>query len=643
MVCPYCQANNPQEATFCINCGRVLQPKCTNCQAELAPGALYCMHCGQPVQPKTAMDDQRMSRLTAVVPDKLLEKIRSDAKTDRSRQPGGLKERRVVTMLLVDVVGSRALRAQLQLDTWTELLNGAFDRIAQIIYSYEGTIARILGDSLLAFFGAPIAHEDDPQRAVWAGIEIISQIKRYCQDVKDTQGIDFNMRVCINTGPLIVGPVGEDLTYDFSARTGTINLISRIKFAGKPMSILITANTHRFVSAYFDCTDAGLIKVNGMSKRVRLYQVSGARQVVGRTRGFAELGSPMVGRQRELASLMLACEAVRAGLGRAVVISGEPGLGKTRLIQEWQKEVDRQENGFSPHSGSGPTDRNWLLGRCVSYKQGVAYQLVIDLVKNMIGVSLGSDEPETRIALQGYLHKTVRDEAAEIYPFLGSLLGVKLEGADLRRTEVADPQALQTNYVDAVQKLLGAIINRGPTILILEDLHWADAASVELLIKLLPLVSTGPILFCMVTRVERDSVGWKLVNAARELLGGRLTDVSLQNLSEKDSRSLVANLLTIESLSGPVKELILEKAEGNPLFMEEVIRMLIDRGAIEYQGNKWVAKQEVSARDIPDNLQGLLQTRIDRLPAEARQTLLVASVIGRSFPVKVLSWVMGGD
>jgi class 3 adenylate cyclase len=642
MVCPYCQAENPPTARFCLNCGKELVQKCTNCQADLAPGALFCMHCGQPIRLKTVVDDQRLSRLMAVLPGDLLEKIRSDAKPPLTGQAGTLREKRTVTTLLVDVVGSTGLIAQLDPSTWTELLNGAFDRIARVIYRYEGTIARILGDSLLAFFGAPVAHEDDAQRAVWAGLEVITQIQHYSQAVKDLQGIDFNMRVCINTGPVTVGPVGDDLSYDFSEKGGTINLTSRIKFAGKPMSILITSNTHRFISAYFDCVDAGLIKVSGLSKRVRVYQVSGARSVPGRTRGFAELGSPMVGRDRELASLMLACETVRAGLGRAVVITGEPGLGKTRLIQEWQREVDRRDNGFSSKEEPGQRTRNWLLGRCVSYKQVVAYQLVIDLVKNIIGVSIGSDEPEVRSALKSYLDNMFGAISEEIYPFLGSMLGIRLEGADLLKTQLADPQALQTKYVEVMQKLLSAFISRGPVVLVLEDLHWADSSSVELFIKLLPLVSTASILFCVVTRVERESAGWKLVNAARELLGSRLTEISLQNLSDKDSRVLVANLLAIESLTGPVRELILAKAEGNPLFMEEVIRMLIDRGAIAFEGNAWVAKQEISAYDIPDNLQGLLQTRIDRLPAEARQALLVASVIGRRFPVKVLSLVLGG-
>jgi class 3 adenylate cyclase len=601
------------------------------------------MHCGQPVQAQSATDDDRLSRLRAVVPGSLVQKIVTESRVEATKRPGALRERRTVTTLLVDIVNSTGLSESLDLEIWTELINHAFDCFAKVVYSYEGTIARLLGDSLLAFFGAPVAHEDDPQRAIWAGLEIVDQVREFCQEIKDAQGIDFTIRVCINTGPVIVGPVGDDLTYDFTAYGGTVNLTSRIKFAATPMSVIVTGNTYRFISPYFDCLDLGMIEVKGMTKPVRLYEVKTARNVLGRTRGFADLASPMVGRNDELAILLHSCEAVQAGLGRAVLISGEPGLGKTRLIQEWKKAAEAKYIAATDQQAPNQLPPGkWLIGRCVSYKQGLAYQLVIDLVRNMIGVTIGSNEPETRAALLTYLDKLFGDRAIEVYPFLGHMLTIKLEGEALRRTQITDPQALQTQYLLTMQRLLETIMKQNPVILILEDLHWADGSSIELFTKLLSLVSKGSILFCMVTRVEREAAGWKLVNAARDLLGGSLTEINLQNLTEKDSRSLVANLLAIETLPEKVRELILEKAEGNPLYMEEVIRMLIDRGSIIHQKGSWVAQQEISAHDIPDNLQGLLLARIDKLPPDARYTLLVASVIGRNFPVRVLSQVIDG-
>jgi predicted ATPase len=259
-----------------------------------------------------------------------------------------------------------------------------------------------------------------------------------------------------------------------------------------------------------------------------------------------------------------------------------------------------------------------------------------------MGVTVGSSEPTMHKALLELTLSLFGEQMMDVYPYLGHLLSMKLEGEALEKTKITDPQAMQMQYLLAVEKVFHKYMQQYPLILILEDLHWADASSVELITKLLPLVSREPILFCLVTRPDRSAAGWKLVNASRDLLGRSLTEITLQALSAKDTRSLVANLLDIESLPEGVRELILKKAEGNPFYVEEVIRMLIERGAIVHEGSTWIARQEIAERDIPDNLQGLLLARIDRLPAEARYTLLVASVIGRNFPMKVLSAVMAG-
>jgi hypothetical protein len=502
---------------------------------------------------------------------------------------------------------------------------------------------RLLGDSLLAFFGAPVAHEDDPQRAVRAGLEMIDLIKEYSLEIKHQNGVDFAVRVCINTGPVVIGPVGDDMRFEYTAFGGTVNLASRIKFAGSAMSILLTGNTYRFIAPYFECQDLGTLEVKGMQGELRVYQVKSARAILGRTRGFADLESPMVGRDQELATLLDLCEAIKLGLGRAALIVGEIGIGKTRLIQEWQQAIDVGKPPDVGKSSKNPVPScRWVKGRSISYGQGIAYQLLIDVLRNLMGVSVGSDEPAIHQSLLALTRDLFAEQMMDVYPYLGHLLSLKLEGEALERTKIPDPQAMQTQYLLAIQRLFHNIAQQTPLILVLEDIHWADASSIELLIKLLPMVSREPILFCLVTRPEQSTAGWKLVSAARELLGGSLTEITLQTLSEKESRLLVANLLEIETLPERVRGLILKKAEGNPFYMEEVIRMLIERGAILHQDGIWVAQQEISERDIPDNLQGLLLGRIDRLPAEARYTLLVASVIGRNFPVKVLSQVMEG-
>ena len=628
MKCPNCHAENPAAARFCLHCGAPLSLRCSNCQTELPAGSRFCMNCGQPVYASTAADEARFTHLAAAAPNPLVEKVRAAAHL--------AGERRVVTVLFADVVGSTALAERVDAETWMAIMNGAFERITPAIYRYEGTIARLVGDGLWAFFGAPVAHEDDPLRAVRAGLELVEAARGYAEEMRRAHGIDFAMRACLNTGPVVVGAVGDDLKYEYTAMGGTVNLAARLKFAAPPMSVLITESTQRFVAPLFDAEDLGLIEVKGRTEPVRVYQVHGAKAEPGQLRGLVGLQSPMVGRDAELATLLRLCEAVRAGLGRAVLVVGEPGLGKSRLIAEWKAAVATLEHGQQPL---------WIEGHCLSYGQGLAYHLLADLLRSLLGVPEAGEEPEARTALLALTTDLFGEGAVEVYPYLGHLLALKLEGEALERVRMLDPQALQTQYRTALRRLLVALAARRPMVLVLEDLHWADPSSTDLLAKLLPLVSRGaaPLLFCLVARTDRDAPGWKLVAAAREVLGGSLTEITLSALSEADSRRLVANLLEIEALPEPMRALILKKAEGNPFFVEEVIRMLIDRGAIVQRDEGWVAAANIESLDIPDNLQGLLLARIDRLPEEAKQTLRVAAVIGRQFPVRVLEYILGKE
>ena len=266
---------------------------------------------------------------------------------------------------------------------------------------------------------------------------------------------------------------------------------------------------------------------------------------------------------------------------------------------------------------------------------------MIDLLRSLIGAPAAAGEVETREALLKLTQDLFGDALLDVYPYLGHLLSLQLEGDALDRVRLLDPQALQSQYLSALRQLFRALASRRPLVLVFDDIHWADPSSVDLLIKLLPLASEAPTLFCFVTRPDRDAPGWKLIAAAREAMGASLTEITLNPLSDADSRQLVSNLLEIESLPDGVRSIILQKAEGNPFFVEEVIRMLIDRGAIVKRGEGWVAEKEIENVDIPDNLQGLLLARIDRLPEDVKRTLRVASVIGRQFSVRVLEEVLG--
>ncbi len=626
MICPTCHTENPDNARFCLNCGAALAKQCPNCQADLPLGARYCMHCGQSLRATTADDTDRHARLAAAAPSSLIDKVRA------ARDLSG--ERRIVTVLHIDVVGSTALAEQLDLETWTTVINGAFDRMAPIIYLYEGTIAHLVGDALLAFFGAPVAHEDDPIRAVRAALELMEVAGDYAEFVRREYGVEFAIRACLNTGPVIMGSVGDDLKYEYNPVGGVVNLATRLKFAAEPMTALISDDTYRFVEPLFDCVDLGAIEVKGRPEPVYAYRVIGLKAEPGQVRGLAGLESPMVGRDAELASLIQLCETVRAGLGRAVLIIGESGLGKTRLIAEWRASVEA--------IGHEPSVR-WIEGHGLSYGQGLAYHLIIDLLHSLVSIPTGTGELEICASIQSFAEDLFGDSAIEIYPYLCHLLSLQLEGQALQQVRTLDPQALHAHYLSSLRRLLKVLATDHPLVIVLEDLHWTDPSSIELLMKLLPLASEAPILFCLVTRPEQDTPGWKLVTTAREILGGSLTEMILEALSEIDSQQLVANLLEIEALPEDVRTHILRKAEGNPFFVEEVIRMLIERGAIVRENGNWIAGAQIEAIEIPDNLQSLLLARIDRLPDEVKHTLRVAAVIGRQFPLRVLEQVLVGE
>lgn len=595
---------------------------CSNCRTELPNDARFCMNCGQALQATSTTTQTRLERMAAAAPAPLLQKAR-----EANRLIG---ERRMVTAMFVDVVASRALAARLGSETSCDMISDALDLAYPIIYRYEGSIAKLQDDELLAFFGAPVVHEDDPVRAVRAALELLEEMHKYAAEMKARRGIDFGVRISLSTGPVTLGPVGEALQYEYSALGGTLNLVTQVEAAKLPMSVVMTEYTYRFVAPFFATTELGEVTSANLPRPTKIYRVDALRPTPGQVRGLSGLQSPMVGRQRELASLAQLLEHLQAGIGRAVVILGEPGIGKTRLIQEWYAHANQQSI-------------TWALGRCLSYGSDQPYYLVLTLLRSLAKVPEMAGEPETRAGLSQLcegLYSQNSPEYMDVYPYLGHLLGLRLEGEALLRTRELDPQAHQARALVALRRLLVALSNHGSLVIVLEDLHWADPSSVELISQLIPLAASEKILFCMVMRSEPDAPGWRMVSSARKTLGALLTEISLEALSEADSRQLVSNLLEIEALPERVRDLILHKAEGNPFFVEEVIRMLIDRGAIVFEDNRWRAGAEIEEVEIPDNLQGLLLARIDRLPDDIKHTLRVAAVIGRQFPVKVLEHVL---
>ena len=602
---------------------------CPRCLAPVPGDARFCASCGLALGEPTETDEARQARLSATAPSTLIDKMRA-AKLTGERKP--------VTALFADVVGSTALAERMDPEDWTAMMNEAFDHMSKAVFRYEGTIAQLQGDAMLAFFGAPIAHEDDPDRAVHAALEMIVATEEFSRQLRATHGLDFRIRAGINSGPVVVGNVGSDLRYEYTALGDAMNVAARMQAAAEPGTVLITAATHRFVADAFDVEDLGDIVVKGKTEPVHAYRVLAPKAVPGRKRGLERAGleSPMVGRDRQLETLKALYGVVQAGRSRVAFLVGEPGIGKSRLLAEFRQWVTDEARADAARGASS----TWLEGRCVSYGRNLPYHLLLDLVRSTLQIPFAGSETEARATLDRQLAVHLGDDAADTAPFLAHLLTLPLHPDEADRA-LLDPEVMQGRYVASIHRLLRAMSGRGPVVLVCEDLHWADPASVALMSQLLPLAAQHPIFFVAALRADTDSAGWRLVSAARELFGDALAELRLEPLSEADSRDLVANLLEIESLPVVVRESILARAEGNPFFVEEVIRMLIERGVITRHADQWVATAEVGSIDIPETLHGLLLARIDQLPDAAKRSLRVASVIGRQFPVRVLERVLG--
>lgn len=562
----------------------------------------------------------RQRRLTTAAPTPLAQKMRA----------AGPGERKPVTAVFADVVNSTVLTASMDPEEWIEIINDAFGRLSEVIYRYEGTVARLMGDGILAFFGAPVAHEDDPERAVRCAIDMIATTERLETELRRARAIEFAIRVGINTGPVVVGTVGSDLMYEYTAMGDAVNVASRMLSAARPGTVLVTAATFRFVAPLFDAVELEPLSVKGKPDPVLALEIRGLKQEPGRTRGLAGLGSVMVGRDAELASLDALVSVVRAGRGRGATVIGEPGLGKTRLLGELRPRATNQ--GVL-----------WAEGRCVSYGRSLPYHLVSRLVRSLIGVGPTADDAETRDALQTRIGELLGADAPTPILYLEHLLGLELTSEDSERVTSIDPLFLQGRYMQSLRQVIRATTARAPLALVCDDVHWADSASIDLLAEVMALANELPLFMVVACRPDQDAAGWRLVTTARELFGDALAEIRLRPLSEEESRTLIGNLLDVSSLPARVRDFILLRAEGNPFFVEEVIRMLIDRGAVAPSGAGWAATKEIETVEIPETIQTLLLARIDRLAQEPKRLIRVASVIGRRFSLPLLERVVASE
>ncbi len=539
-------------------------------------------------------------------------------------------ERKHVTVMFADISGFTAMSEKLDPEEVRGMINGCFERLGEVIDRYGGHIDKFIGDEIMALFGAPAAHENDPERALRAALEMMSALDGFNVEHAAILPKPLALHFGLNSGLVIAGGIGTAQRQDYSVMGDTVNLAARLEDASETGEILVGEDTYRLTAPLFEFEALEPMALKGKEKPVQIYRLLRAKAAPGQVRGIAGLYSPLVGRTQELAETQATLANFHQGRGGLISVIGEAGLGKSRLIAElsaWCQQTSQVD---------------WATGRALSYGESASYLIARDVLRDLLGVGPEAASAEVGQALKTELEALFAAQSADIYPYLAHLLETPLDETAAQRLKYLEGEALHQRIFQAVRQYLAARTSHRPLTLVWEDLHWVDPSSLELLDYLLPLTQTSPLLMIMIYRPAREQRVWAFHQQVSQRVGEAHRAITLAPLSQEESSQLLDNLLESSSLPAQLRQLILTKAEGNPFYIEEVIRALIDSGALtrsaEAQG--WVVTAAIDTITIPDTLQGVIMARIDRLTPDTKRILQVASVIGRKFPYRVLADVV---
>jgi len=534
-------------------------------------------------------------------------------------------ERRIVTIVQAKVSSSTALTSRVDAEDWAAFV-GQFLRAAGAeVRRLGGEVGRYGSEGLVALFGAGAAHEDDPERAVLSALALQavfrSQLIQFAQSAESETGLEIPdaPRLCVgvHTGQAIVTPVeGDGSRRGRHAVMGdALSLANHVLARIPPGEVRVSEATRQLVEPLFE-----------WGSGERSHCPLGHKAPLNKGRGIEGLASPLVGRDTEFRALQEAVARLRKGIGGTVTVVGEAGIGKSRLVTECR----------SGAQAAPPVQ--WIEGRCLSYATGVSYSLWVDALRGFVSLPADASPTDATRALREQVHAYCPNRAGEVYPFLARMMSLPLTGSAENRLRGLDAEGLQVLTFRAVEALVECAAQQKPLVLACEDLHWADPTSLALLEQLLPLTDRVPLLLICVHRPEKDHGCWRIKESVDQLYGHRHTDLWLDPLTDQESADLVGHLLHIEELPRRLRAHILGHAEGNPFYVEEILRSLIDRGIIAHDETtrRWSATRDVDDIPMPDTLHGVLLARIDRLPQEARHLLQLASVIGRIFERRVL-------
>ena len=601
MTCPRCQHVNRAGARFCEECGAPLPRACNACGGALSPTAKFCPECAQPAGGPAP---RQFGSPESYTPKHLAERIL----TSKAALEG---ERKQVTVLFADLKGSMELLADRDPEDARKLLDPVLERMMDAVHRYEGTVNQVMGDGIMALFGAPIAQEDHARRACYAALRMHDGVGRYADELRRTHGVDVQIRVGINSGDVVVRSIGSDLHMDYTAVGQTTHLAARMEQLARPGTTLMSGATLRGAEGYIEVKSLGPTPIKGLPEPVEVYEVVGAGTVRTRLQASVSRGlTRFVGRDAEIEQLRRAQEQVSRGRGEIVAVVGEPGVGKSRLFYEF----------IHSHRTHG-----WLVleSSSVSYGKAAPWLPLVDLLKGYFKIGDRDDTRTIRAKVTGILLTLDDNLKDSIAPVLW-LLDVLPEDHEFQRL---DRRARRTVALEAVRRVFLRESVSQPLLVVFEDLHWIDAETQAFLDALVESLPSAPVLLAVNYRPEYQHA-WGGKTYYRQL--------RIDVLPPATAEALLEPLLGDHPSLAPLRRLLVDRTEGNPLFLEESVRALAETHVLVGERGSYRLARDPGAIQVPATVQAILAARIDRLPPDDKRLLQTASVIGKDLPWTLL-------
>ena len=603
MKCPQCESDSREGVKYCEDCGARLELTCPRCAAQLPAGKRFCGECGFDL--KSALTSSFAPAAAFSHPSP------SDAVGESTSIFPVIGERKQVTALFSDLSGYTVLSEKLDPEEIKEIMGQIFSRINEVVAKYEGFIEKYVGDAALALFGVTTSHEDDPLRAIRAASEIHRQIAAISPRYEEKSGQALLMHTGINTDLVITGEVDPEKG-THTVIGDAINLAARLSTLAKPDEILVTNNTYRRAEGYFNFQRLEPTKIKGKSAPIEVYKFLAHKEIPSKTHRLSGLRADLIGRSAELAQLQSALQRLRRGEATVMEICGEAGTGKSRLIEEFKANID-----------SGKIE--WLEGYAYPYSQNIPYYPFINLFNRVWKIEEGDTPERVKNKIENHYRRLSRDSET-LVPYIGSLYSLKYP-----QIEGVNPDYWKLRLHEAMQKTLEAFSEQAHTVICLEDIHWADPSSINLVRSLTPAFSE-PILFIYVYRPPFNL----FTQDQQKNIGKRYLQIQLKDLSPLEAEDMIESLLSSRIIPHELRQFIREKVEGNPFYLEEVINTLIDFGALARVDGHWRLTRAISDSDAPSTVQGVISARLDRLDNNSKRVLQEAAVIGRDFLYEIL-------